>query len=31
MLIARANDGGRTREQVGSSVGRFLDALRTRA
>jgi AcrR family transcriptional regulator len=30
MLIARADDGGRTREQVGSSVTRFLDALRPR-
>jgi AcrR family transcriptional regulator len=28
MLIARADDGGKTREQVGSSVARFLDALR---
>jgi AcrR family transcriptional regulator len=30
MLIARADDGGKTREQVGASVGRFLDALRPR-
>jgi AcrR family transcriptional regulator len=30
MLIARADDGGRTREQVGSSVARFLEALRPR-
>jgi AcrR family transcriptional regulator len=30
MLIARADDGGRTREQVGASVARFLDALRPR-
>ena len=27
MLVARADDGGRTREQVGSSLDRFLDAL----
>jgi AcrR family transcriptional regulator len=31
MLIARADDGGETREQVGASVTRFLDALRPRA
>jgi len=30
MLIARARDGGRTREEVGASVARFLDALRPR-
>jgi AcrR family transcriptional regulator len=30
MLIARADDGGKTREQVGASVTRFLDALRPR-
>jgi AcrR family transcriptional regulator len=30
MLIARANDGGQTREQVGASVERFLEALRPR-
>jgi AcrR family transcriptional regulator len=30
MLIARADDGGTTRQQVGSSVTRFLDALRPR-
>jgi AcrR family transcriptional regulator len=30
MLIARADDGGTTREDVGSSVTRFLDALRPR-
>ena len=30
MLIARADDGGKTREQVGSSVARFLEALRPR-
>jgi AcrR family transcriptional regulator len=30
MLIARADDGGETREQVGASVARFLDALRPR-
>jgi AcrR family transcriptional regulator len=30
MLIARADDGGKTREEVGSSVARFLDALRPR-
>jgi hypothetical protein len=27
MLIARADDDGRTREQVGASLERFLDAL----
>ncbi len=27
MLVARADDGGNTREQVGASVARFLDAL----
>jgi AcrR family transcriptional regulator len=31
MLIARADDGGLTREQVGASVSRFLDALRPRS
>jgi AcrR family transcriptional regulator len=31
MLIARSEDRGRTRQQVGSSVARFLDALRPRA
>ena len=31
MLIARAHDGGKTREEVGASVTRFLDALRPRA
>jgi AcrR family transcriptional regulator len=30
MLIARAEDGGETRAQVGASVARFLDALRTK-
>jgi AcrR family transcriptional regulator len=30
MLIARANDGGETRAQVGSSVARMLDTLRPR-
>jgi AcrR family transcriptional regulator len=30
MLVARANDGGKTREEVGSSVARFLEALRPR-
>jgi AcrR family transcriptional regulator len=30
MLIARADDGGETRRQVGASVARFLDALRPR-
>jgi AcrR family transcriptional regulator len=30
MLIARADDGGETRAQVGASVARFLDALRPR-
>ncbi len=30
MLVARADDGGQTREQVGESLGRFLDALRAR-
>src|SRR5262249_7311038 len=30
MLIARADDGGQTREQVGASVARFLEALRPR-
>ncbi|MFZ1154193.1 MAG: TetR/AcrR family transcriptional regulator [Solirubrobacteraceae bacterium] len=29
MLVARANDGGKTREEVGSSVARFLEGLRT--
>jgi AcrR family transcriptional regulator len=31
MLIARADDDGETRAQVGASVTRFLDALRPRA
>jgi AcrR family transcriptional regulator len=31
MLIARADDGGETREQVGASVSRFLAALRPRS
>jgi AcrR family transcriptional regulator len=31
MLVARADDGGRTREQVGASVARFLDALEPRS
>jgi AcrR family transcriptional regulator len=30
MLIARADDGGKTRREVGSSLARFLDALRPR-
>ncbi|HWX96391.1 MAG TPA: TetR/AcrR family transcriptional regulator [Solirubrobacteraceae bacterium] len=30
MLIARADDGGRTRAEVGASVTRFLEALRPR-
>lgn len=30
MLVARADDGGETREQVGASVKRFLEALRPR-
>jgi hypothetical protein len=30
MLIARAQDDGTTRAQVGASVARFLDALRPR-
>jgi AcrR family transcriptional regulator len=30
MLVARADDGGRTREEVGSSVVRLLEALRPR-
>jgi AcrR family transcriptional regulator len=30
MLVARADDGGETREQVGASVARFLDALSPR-
>jgi AcrR family transcriptional regulator len=30
MLVARANDEGKTREEVGASVARFLDALSTR-
>jgi AcrR family transcriptional regulator len=30
MLIARADDGGETRAQVGASVARFLEALRPR-
>ncbi len=28
MLVARADDGGATREQVAASLGRFLDSLR---
>jgi hypothetical protein len=31
MLVARADDGGETRRQVGASVERFLDALAPRA
>jgi len=31
MLVARADDGGETREQVGASIARFLEALRPRA
>ncbi len=31
MLVARADDGGETRRQVGASVDRFLDALAPRA
>jgi AcrR family transcriptional regulator len=30
MVVARANDGGRTRREVGASVERYLDALRPR-
>jgi AcrR family transcriptional regulator len=30
MLVARASDDGETRAQVGASVGRFLEALRTK-
>jgi hypothetical protein len=30
MLVARADDGGKTREEVGSSVVRLLEALRPR-
>ena len=30
MLVARADDGGETRRQVGASIARFLDALRPR-
>jgi AcrR family transcriptional regulator len=30
MLVARADDGGRTREQVGAAVARMLDSLRAR-
>ncbi len=30
MLVARADDGGKTREEVGASVERFLEALRPR-
>jgi AcrR family transcriptional regulator len=30
MLVARADDGGTTREQIGASLARFLDALRPR-
>ena len=30
MLVARASDEGETRAQVGASVGRFLEALRTK-
>jgi hypothetical protein len=29
MLVARADDGGRTRRQVGAAVARMLDSLRT--
>ncbi len=29
MLVARADDGGKTREQVGASVARMLDSLRS--
>ncbi len=31
MLVARASDEGETRAQVGASVGRFLEALRTKS
>jgi AcrR family transcriptional regulator len=31
MLVARADDGGETRRQVGTSIARFLEALRPRA
>jgi AcrR family transcriptional regulator len=31
MLVARADDGGETRRQVGASMARFLEALRPRA
>ena len=31
MLVARADDGGETRQQVGASITRFLEALRPRA
>ena len=31
MLVARADDGGETRRQVGASIARFLEALRPRA
>jgi hypothetical protein len=30
MLVARADDGGETRRQVGASMARFLEALRPR-
>ena len=30
MLVARADDGGETRRQVGAAIARFLDALRPR-
>jgi hypothetical protein len=30
MLVARADDGGETREQVGASMARFLDTMRPR-
>jgi hypothetical protein len=30
MLVARADDGGQTRKQVGASVARMLDSLRAR-
>ncbi|HEY2438548.1 MAG TPA: TetR/AcrR family transcriptional regulator [Solirubrobacteraceae bacterium] len=30
MLVARAHDGGRTRQQVGASMARFLETLRPR-
>jgi hypothetical protein len=30
MLVARADDGGETRRQVGAAIARFLEALRPR-